>query len=132
MNLLANLSSGLESVVQLLVALIVFVIVIVLTGLTTKWIGGYQKNRFSNKNLQPIESMKVGNNKFIQLVKVGEVYLVLGIGKDEVNAIAKLTKEELPDVIRDNTDTTGGMTDNFHDILAKLRNRNSREHEEEK
>ena len=132
MNLLANLSSGLESAVQLLVALIVFVIVIVLTGLTTKWIGGYQKTRFLNKNLQPIESMKVGNNKFIQLVKVGEVYLVLGIGKDEVNAIAKLTKEELPDVIETNFQNTGITTDNFHDVLAKFRSGNNRKNDEEK
>ena len=132
MNVLVSLSSGLESVVQLIVSLIVFVIVIALTGITTKWIGGYQKTKFSNKNLQPIESMKVGNNKFIQLVKVGEVYLVLGIGKDEVSAIAKLTKEELPDVIEENLENTGITTDNFHDILAKFRSRNSRENEEEK
>lgn len=121
-----GLSAELESFVQLLVAIIVFVFVIVLTGVTTKFIGGYQKTKFSNKNMQPIESMKVGNNKFIQLVKIGEVYLVVGIGKDEVTPIAKLTKEEIPDLIENETENATGITDSFQDVLAKFRNRNSK------
>lgn len=132
MSFLVSLSSGLESAVQLIVALIVFIIVIALTGITTKWIGGYQKTRFLNKNLQPIESMKVGNNKFIQLVKVGEVYLVLGVGKDEVNAIAKLTKDELPDLIDESPEGVSMTTDTFQDVLAKFRSRNSKRNEEDK
>ncbi len=125
---LVGLTPELESVIQLLVALIVFVIVIVLTGITTKWIGGYQKTKFSNKNMQPIESLKVGNNKFIQLVKVGEVYLVLGVGKDEISSIAKLTKEELPEVMEETFENNRS----FQDIMAKLQNRNSKNNYEEK
>lgn len=132
MSLLVSLSSSLESAVQLIVALIVFIIVIALTGITTKWIGGYQKTRYLNKNLQPIETMKVGNNKFIQLVKVGEVYLVLGVGKDEVNAIAKLTKDELPDLIDESPEGAGMASDAFQDVLAKFRSRNSKRNEEDK
>lgn len=124
MYILLTLSSGLESFVQMLVAFIVFIIVIALTGITTKWIGGYQKTKFSNKNLKPIESMKVGNNKFIQLVKVGEVYLVVGIGKDEIHPIAKLTQEELPELLEEVEEASNISGESFQNILAKIRNKN--------
>ncbi len=126
MYLLADLSPEVESFLQLLVAIIVFVFVIVITGLTTKFIGGYQKTRFANKNMQPLESMKVGNNKFLQLVKVGDVYLVIGVGKDEVTPIAKLTKEELPELLDDSLQNETKVSGSFQEILEKFRNRNSK------
>ena len=132
MYFIASLSSGWESIVKLIVVLIVFAIVVVLTGLTTKFVGGYQKSQFSNKNMKPIESMKVGNNKFIQLVKIGEVYLVLGIGKDEVHTIAKLSKDELPDLIEEGQNDGILASGSFQKILTKIINRNGKDEYEEK
>lgn len=126
MYLLAELSPKVESFIQLLVALIVFVFVIVLTGLTTKFIGGYQRTKFANKNMQPLESMKVGNNKFLQLVKIGEVYLVIGVGKDEVTPITKLTKEEVPELFENSSQNETKVSGSFQEILEKFRNRNSK------
>lgn len=72
------LSSALGSFIQLLGSLlIIFFFVLAITYFTTKWIGNYQKTNFANKNLQIVESIRVGNNKFIAIVKAGEVYLVV-------------------------------------------------------
>lgn len=82
-----------------------------------------------NKNLQIIESVKVGTNKFICLVKAGEVYLVVAIGKDEVTMLTQLTEEQLSEVpVFDSFDgnTMSGKTvvaDNFQEILEKVKER---------
>lgn len=81
------LSSALGSFIQLLGVLIIFLFVLAITYFTTKWIGNYQKTNFANKNLQIVESIRVGNNKFIAIVKAGEVYLVVAVGKDDVTLL---------------------------------------------
>ena len=85
------LSSALGSFIQLLGVLIIFLFVLAITYFTTKWIGNYQKTNFANKNLQIVESIRVGNNKFIAIVKAGEVYLVVAVGKDDVTLLTQLT-----------------------------------------
>lgn len=132
MIFVADLNSHLENVIQLIVVLFVFLIVVVLTGITTKWVGGLQKTQYSNKNMKPIESMKVGNNKYIQLIQVGEVYLILGIGKDEVHTIAKLTKDELPELMNQDVEDGAASTSSFSNILNKLCNKDSRKIDEDK
>ena len=91
------LSSALGSFIQLLGVLIIFLFVLAITYFTTKWIGNYQKTNFANKNLQIVESIRVGNNKFIAIVKAGEVYLVVAVGKDDVTLLTQLTEEQLSD-----------------------------------
>ena len=97
--LLANilLSSSLKSFFELIALLLIFVFVLLVTYAATKWMAGYQKAHYANKNLKVIETVPVGNNKMISLVEAGEVYLVVSIGKDEVNLLAQLTKEQLKD-----------------------------------
>ena len=45
-----------------------------------------------------MESIRVGNNKFIAIVKAGEVYLVVAVGKDDVTLLTQLTEEQLSEV----------------------------------
>lgn len=114
-------STGWDSFVQLLVVLVIFVFVLAITALTTKWIGGYQKTQMSNKNMRVVESLRLGNNKFLALVEVGEIYLVVGVGKDEVHTIAKLTKDELPELLSfEETNVSNGV-EGFQEILEKVK-----------
>ena len=83
------LSSALGSFIQLLGVLIIFLFVLAITYFTTN---------FANKNLQIVESIRVGNNKFIAIVKAGEVYLVVAVGKDDVTLLTQLTEEQLSEV----------------------------------
>ena len=114
-------STGWDSFVQLLVVLVIFVFVLAITALTTKWIGGYQKTQMSNKNMRVVESLRLGNNKFVALVEVGEIYLVVGVGKDEVHTIAQLTKDELPELLSfEETNVSNGV-EGFQEILEKVK-----------
>ena len=119
------LSSALGSFLQLIGVLIIFIVVLFITFYTTKWIGNYQKTNLVNKNLQIVESIRVGNNKFIAIVKAGEVYLVVAVGKDEVTLLTQLTEEQLSEIpdfsAMQNKFPMDGKAaqENFHEILER-------------
>ena len=83
------LSSSLNSFIQLLGVLLIFLFVLVITYFTTKWIGGYQKVQMSGRSFQVVD------NKLVQVIKMGDVYLVIAVAKDNVTMLAKLTEEEM-------------------------------------
>lgn len=121
------LTSSFQNVMQLIGVVLIFLIVLALTYFTARWIGGYQQINMRNKNLQILESIKVGANKFICLVKAGEVYLVVAVGKDEITMLAQLTEEQLsvvPSLDAYNVGNENGKTvsaDNFQEVLEKMR-----------
>jgi flagellar protein FliO/FliZ len=116
------MSSSWESFIQLLGALVIFAFVLVITYLASRWMGGMQKTRGSNKNLRIIETIGVGNNKFISIVEVGTVYLVVSVGKDEVNLLTKISKEELKDLSFEDEDNMN-LQDTFAGILKKVKDK---------
>ena len=118
----ATLSSSFENFLKLLVTLLIFVFVLAITYFTTKWVGGYQKVRMRSKNLQIIETIPIGNNKMIALVKAGKAYLVVSIGKDEMHPLGQLTEDELTDLsfLYEDKDSIQ-RTENFSDILRQLK-----------
>ena len=92
------LTSSLNSFIQLLGAIIIFLFVLALTYFVTKWLGGVQKTRMHNKNLQLLESLQISNGKYIHIIKAGEKYLVVAVGKEEVTMLAELTEEQLAEL----------------------------------
>lgn len=115
------LTSPLKSFVELLGALVIFVFVLVIVYLTTKWMGGLQQARSTNKNLRIVETIGVGNNKYITIVEAGTVYLVVAVGREEVHLLAELTKEQLKDVSFAAEAKT--QTEAFSDILNRLKDK---------
>jgi flagellar protein FliO/FliZ len=120
MNIL--LDSSFESFLQLLWVLLIFVFVLAITYFTTKWIGGYQKTHSNNKNLAVVETIRVGNNKMICMVRAGKKYLVVAVGKDEIHPLAELTEEELLELPAEN-----GLEqvpqESFQEVLNKLKDK---------
>lgn len=115
-----------DSIVQFLTTLIIFIFVIVICILTTKFIGNFNKQQFSNKNVKVIETIRITNNKFIQLLAIGEVYLVISVCKDQIAILSQLTKEELPDLelsqmVTANMGISEAFKDSFGSILDKLK-----------
>ena len=114
------LVSSLKSFMELLGALVIFAFVLVIVYFTTKWMGGFQMARSANKNLRIVETIGVGNNKFIRIVEAGTVYLVVSVGKDEIHLLAELTREQLKDFSFEENNV---QTEAFSDILNKLKDK---------
>ena len=94
MILLAGRSS-LSSALQLIGVLLIFVFVLFITWMTTKFIAGYQKVQTQGRNLKILETQRLMNNKYLSIIKAGDKYLVIAVGKDEVRLLTVLTEDEL-------------------------------------
>lgn len=126
------LSSSFNSFLQLFGILLIFVFVLVITYFTTKWIGGYQKLQMSGRNFQLLDTLRIANNKYVQILKLGDIYLVVAVGKDEVTMLAKLTEDEIGltqeqiAAVKSETANTVGRQESFQDTLEKIRERFSK------
>ncbi len=124
------LSSSLQSFIQLLGVLLIFVFVLFITYFVTKWIGNFQKLQIHRGSLRVVESIQIAANKYIQIIKVGDVYLVIAVGKDEVTMLTQLTGEQLG-ITEDMTDedtvsgkgTAGSIAaqETFQEVMNRLK-----------
>ncbi len=118
--LLAAGTSGLASFFRLVGVLLIFVFVLVITYVSTRWIARYQRGMNANKNIQVMETFRITNNKYIQIVKIGKVCLAIAVCKDTVSVLCQLEEEDL-EWKPDSNDPVSGMHENFADILSKLK-----------
>lgn len=118
-------ATSLDSFVQLITVLIIFVFVLILTYFTTRWMAGIQKGRSFNKNLRIIETISVGNNKMISIVEAGKKYIVVSIGKEEVNFLTELKEDELKDLSFKDPQSMTQNTESFSAIMDKLKEKYS-------
>ena len=119
-------SGGTNSFVQFLTALLVFAFVVALTYFTVRWVGTYQKVQGGNRNFEVIETCKVTSNKYLQIIKVGSRYFLIGIGKEELTFMTELEADDLDLSVRT------GLPDNFQKLLQKAKdtiNRRGNGHE---
>ncbi|MDY2606975.1 MAG: flagellar biosynthetic protein FliO [Lachnospiraceae bacterium] len=109
-------ASRVNSFVQFITLLIVFVIVLFLTYYTTKFIGNYQRvsNRYTN--FEVVETYRISNNKYIQIIKVSGKYILISVTKDNVTMLTELDKKN---VVKPEY-TTGQQS--FSEILDKFKN----------
>lgn len=93
--MIASLTSTASSIGQLIAVLLIFVFVLVLTAWVTKWIANYQKDKSLGDNVEIIETKRIATNKVIEIVRIGDRYFALALGKDEANLISELDKDSL-------------------------------------
>ena len=93
--MLLAVSSRVDSYVQFLTVLLLFVFVLFITFLTTRWIANYQKSRTNGGNIEIIETTRVTSNKYLQIVRAGNKYILIAVGKDEIHMLTELSAEEL-------------------------------------
>ena len=116
-------TTRLESIGQFFSVLAIFIIVVLIAYFTTRWIGGYQKGQMHNRNLQIIETLKVSNTQYIQIVKAGDVYLVIGISRDRIEKLAELDESQLAEISANQPVTMNKAGESFRDVLDKVKQR---------
>ena len=114
-----------SSYIQFITVLLVFVLVLGITAFTTKWIANYQKQQGAGGNIQVIETSRISNNKYIQIIRVGKTYMVIAVGKDTVTMLGEVPEDQLRLEI-------SGQSLRFREILDRaVRKSNSAEETEE-
>ena len=84
-----------NSIFDVIVLLITFIIILAACIWTTRLVAGRQMLKNKNKNIMPIETYQIAPNRYLQIVQIGERYIVISVCKDSVQFITELTKEEL-------------------------------------
>lgn len=113
--MLLALSDRADTYIQFVTVLLLFVFVLAVTALVTKWIGGYQKGSSVGTNMELVEALRLSNNKYVQIVRIGRKYLAVAVCKDTVTMLSEIPEEELrfPEGV-------GKSAFGFKDVLAKI------------
>lgn len=120
-------SFTIQNFLQLIFYLVVLVGVLFITYYVTKWYANGQKTQLSNNNFEVIETLKVTNNKYLQIVRVGKNdYFIIAIGKEEIHYIGKLDESQIN--FSDKSKAGGG----FQDILTSFKKNFSNDKGDEK
>ena len=115
MLLTSALPDRTDSYVQFMTVLILFVFVLAITAFVTRWIGGYQRGRSAGANMELIESLRLSNNKYVQIVRVGRKYLAVAVCKDTVTMLSEIPEEDLSF-----SEGAFGSASTFSGVLAKI------------
>ena len=117
--MLLSVSSGVESVARFITVLILFLFVCVLTYYTTRFTASYQKGRLKTSNIEVIEAFRIANNKYIQIVRIGEKYMAICVCKDTVTLLCELTEDEIIHTGQQDN----AMTVDFKELFEKMKQR---------
>lgn len=114
---LAVISDQLEAIAQLITLVIIFAFVVGLTYFVTRLAGSVQKERLAGSNIKILETMRISNTKYIQVVKIGSKCFAIAVCKDTVTYLCELKEEDL--FYSDAIGQTG--TESFKVILDKFK-----------
>lgn len=101
--MITALTSFASDVGQLIVVVLIFIFVLVLTAWVTKWIGNYQKDRAPGENVEILETKRIAPNKLIEIVRIGDRYFALALGKEETTLISEIDKSSLNFIVGEKT-----------------------------
>ena len=106
---------GVDSYLQLVSVLIIFVVVLAATLYVTKWMANYQKGTSASKNIEIIDTCKISTNKYIQIVRIGDRHVALGITDGQITNLGDVNGDDLV------LNLAEGQNLNFKDVLEKIK-----------
>lgn len=83
------------------------------------FVGNYQKNKLSGSNIQILETMRISNTKYIQVIKVGGKCFAIAVTKDNVSFLCELNEDEL--IYNSSSDTGTINKESFKAVLEKFK-----------
>ena len=114
--MLLSMTSGFDSIVQFITILFIFVFVLAVTWVSTRYIAGIQKEQYRTGNMELIETLRISNNKYLQIVRVGNKYFCMAVCKETVTMLGEIQKE---DMVFSENNLNAAM--DFQKILEKVK-----------
>ena len=110
-------TSAIDSAAQLLTVIVLFIVVLIATWLTTRYIAGVQKGKLSGSNFETVDTFRLSQNKYVQIIRIGHRYLAVAVCKDTVTVLCELQEDEITS--RDEAFTQKAVS--FEDFLNKAK-----------
>lgn len=117
MYLAANASARWESIWSLIGLCVVFILIITAAYYTSKFLGKTNLLQSRNKNISLVETFRISQNKWIQIIKIGKKYIAVAVTKDHVEMLLELSEEELAFDFDD--DGKPELAVNFKELFSK-------------
>ena len=118
--------STVQSIIELIGLIIIFVVVLVVCYYTTRFVAGRQVVQKRMGNFEIVETFPIAQNKYLQLIRMGEKYVVVSVTKDTVTYITELSEDEVCKVQENNSSVTGK---NFMEVLSGLSKEKNKKHD---
>ena len=93
--MLATAQNSIQSLFELLGLILIFVIVLAVCYYTTRFVAGRQLVQKKIGNFEVIETFPIAQNKYLQLIRMGNKYVVISVAKDSVNFVTELDENEV-------------------------------------
>ncbi len=93
--MLATAQNSLQSLFELLGLILIFVIVLVVCYYTTRFVAGRQLVQKKMGNFEIVESFAIAQNKYLQLIRMGNKYVVISVTKDSIGFVTELEENEV-------------------------------------
>ena len=90
-------SSTFGMIGQFFLLIVVFAVILFLAYFSTKWIASSRMGLKKNSFIKLIFNMPLGAGNSVGVIKVGERYFLIGISKENINCIAEIDGNEIPD-----------------------------------
>lgn len=110
-------TSAIDSAAQLLTVVVLFIVVLIATWLTTRYIAGVQKGKLSGSNFETVDTFRLSQNKYVQIIRIGHRYLAVAVCKDTVTVLCELQEDEI--TFRDEAFTQKAVS--FEDFFNKAK-----------
>ena len=123
--MLATAQSSIQSVFELLGLILIFVIVLVVCYYTTRFVAGRLLVQKKMGNFEIVETFAISQNKYLQLIRMGNKYVVISVSKDSVNYITELEENEICQIPK----STSMSGKSFKEVLSGLSKNRTEEQE---
>ncbi len=114
--MVATAQNSIQSLFELLGLILVFVIVLVVCYYTTKFVAGRQLVQKQAGNFEVVETFAIAQNKYLQLIRMGNKYVVISVTKDNITVVTELEESEVCQ-IQKGTSMSGKS---FKEVLSGL------------
>ncbi len=118
-----NWSSVAAMIGQFFFLIVVFIGILYLAYLSTKFLAKTRINAARGENIKVIESVFVGGQASIQLIKVGEQFFLISAGKDKVVFLTEVKSDGIIEDIDREKNSSFYFEKYLKEYINKLRNK---------
>ncbi len=116
-----------SNILQLLGVLVAFVLILAATYYATKWFAKSGIVQSRSANIKVIETFKIAQNKYIQIIQLGDRYYSIGVTKDEITFLTALDEEQLDLSLMENAPQQMSFKDMLGRVSKLSKNKQSSE-----
>lgn len=84
-----------DNILQLLGLFIILILILIAAYYTSKFVGKAKFRQLKDSNFQVIDVYRISTNKTLQIIKIANRYVVLGVCKDQITYIMELDENEV-------------------------------------